>query len=162
MSQICSLVATAIVGIVLVPSRGPAQVVAPKVRAACDLAYSVAAKTPGVKITRRTGNFRDETLRKPVFGCGLAVAGSFAKAGRTGDAATRLRDRFAADAWREIADYSADGSDGTSFAFEKSGVACLTRGSWNGGADDEPETPREDWYKVTVFCTSPPFPERRP
>jgi hypothetical protein len=43
------------------------------VRAACDAAYAVAAKTPGVKIQRRTGIFRDETLREPVYGCAGAA-----------------------------------------------------------------------------------------
>jgi hypothetical protein len=57
--------------------------------------------------------------------------------------------------------YSADGTDGTSFAYRKEGVACLVRGQWNGGAAGEPEIPAEDWYKVTVLCTSPVFTEDR-
>ncbi len=55
----------------------------------------------------------------------------------------------------------ADGKDGTSFAFRKAAVACLVRGEWNGGADDEPEISAEDWYTVAVICTSPPFAEHR-
>ena len=54
-----------------------------------------------------------------------------------------------------MASYSADGKDGTAFAFRKSAVACLVRGEWNGGADGEPPIPGEDWYKVAVLCTSP-------
>ena len=57
--------------------------------------------------------------------------------------------------------YSADGKDGTSFAFRKARVACLVRCEWNGGADGEPEIPAEDWYKVAVLCTSPVFTENR-
>ena len=135
--------------------------VSSQVRAACDLAYAIAAKTPGVSIRRRMGTFRDETLRKPVFGCGLAISGSFARAQATGDAAVRLREGFAARGWQEMPAYGADGTDGTSFAFRKAGVACLVRGQWNGGADGEPEIPAEDWYKVAVFCTSPVFAENR-
>jgi hypothetical protein len=132
------------------------------VRAACDAAYAIAAKTPGVSIQQqRTGTFRDETLREPVFGCGLAISGSFARAQATGDAALRLRDDFLARAWQEMPAYGADGTDGTSFAFRKAGVACLVRGTWDGGAADEPTIPAEDWYKVAVLCTSPEFPENR-
>ncbi|MDO8678020.1 MAG: hypothetical protein Q7R30_05585 [Acidobacteriota bacterium] len=131
------------------------------VRVACDSAYAVAAKTPGVSIRRRTGTFRDETLRNPVFGCGLAISGSFARAKSTGDAAVRLREDFSARAWQEMAAYSADGTDGTSFAFRKAGVSCLVRGTWDGGAAGDPTLPALDSYRVAVFCTSPEFPEQR-
>ena len=135
--------------------------VSSEVRAACDAAYAIAAKTPGVSVQRRTGTFRDETIRKPVFGCGLAISGSFARAKATGDAAVRLRQDFQTRGWQEMAAYGADGTDGTSFAFRKAGVACLVRGTWDGGAADDPKIPAEDWYKVAVFCTSPEFPENR-
>jgi hypothetical protein len=101
------------------------------VRAACDVAYTSVAKIPGVSIRRRTGTFRDETLPAPVFGCGLAISGSFARAKATGDAALRLQQRFSAQAWMEMPAYGADGTDGTSFAFRKAGVACLVRGTWD-------------------------------
>ena len=135
--------------------------VSSEVRAACDAAYAIAAKTSGVSIQRRIGTFSDETLREPVFGCGLAISGSFARAQATGDAALRLRQDFSARAWQEMPAYGADGTDGTSFAFRKVGVACLVRGTWDGGAADELKIPAEDWYKVAVFCTSPEFPENR-
>jgi hypothetical protein len=129
------------------------------VRAACDAAYAIAAKTPGVSIQRRTGTFRDETLREAVYGCGLAISGSFARAQGTGDAASRLRQEWSNRAWQEMPAYSADGTDGTSFAFRNAGVACLVRGTWDGGADGDPKIPAEDWYRVAVLCTSPEFPE---
>jgi hypothetical protein len=132
-----------------------------EVRAVCDAAYAIAAKTPGVSIQRRTGTFRDETLREPVIGCGLAISGSFARAQVTGDAALRLRQDFSARAWQEMPAYSADGTDGTSFAFRKAGVSCLVRGTWDGGAAGEPNIRAADWYKVAVFCTCPEFPEHR-
>ena len=135
--------------------------VSSEVRAACDAAYAIAAKTPGVSIQRRSGTFGDETLRGPVFGCGLAISGSFARAQATGDAALRLHQDFSARAWQEMPAYGADGTDGTSFAFRKAGVACLVRGTWDGGAADEPTIPAEDWYKVAVFCASSEFPENR-
>ena len=141
----------------------PAQRTVPnEVRAACDAAYAIAVKTPGVSVERRTGTFRDETIKEPVFGCGLAVSGSFARAKATGSAADRLRQHFQTRGWQELAAYSADGTDGTSFAFRKAGVACLVRGTWDGGAADDPRIPALDWYKVTAFCASPEFPEKPP
>lgn len=135
--------------------------VSSEVRAACDAAYAVAAKTPGAAVQRRTGTFRDETIRGPVFGCGLTISGSFARAEATGDAAVRLRRDFQTRGWQEMAAYSADGTDGTSFAFRQAGVACLVRGAWDGGAAGDPKIPALDRYQVTVFCTSPEFPENR-
>jgi hypothetical protein len=131
-----------------------------EVRAACDMAYRIATNTPGASVRRRTGTFADETLRRPVFGCGLDIAGSFKRAEKTGDASVRLRDSFMGAEWQEMGAYGADGTDGTSFAFRKGAVACLARGMWNGGADD-PQVPPEDWYKVAFFCTSPAFPDQR-
>src|SRR5262245_22838803 len=131
------------------------------VRAACDAAYAIAIKTPGVKIQRRTGIFRDETLRQGVFGCGLTISGSFARAKSTGDAAVRLRRDFSARGWQEMPAYSADGTDGTSFAFRKEEVECLVRGRWDCGAAGDPNIPPKDWYKITVLCTTPVFPENR-
>lgn len=139
----------------------PSHSISSDTRAACDAAYAIAAKTPGVSVKRRTGIFNDETLTAPVYGCGMAISGSFARVKDTSDAAVRLREGFTARGWDEMGAYSADGKDGTSFAFRQNDVACLVRGTWNGGADGEPEIPAEDWYKIAVFCTSPPFPENR-
>jgi hypothetical protein len=125
------------------------------------MAFLIARTTPGVSIRRSTGTFHDETLREPVFGCGLAISGSFKRAEKTGDAADRLRDAFMAQDWTEMPAYSADGTDGTSFAFRKGAVSCFVRGTWDGGADGEPPLPAGDWYKAAMFCTSPIFPETR-
>ena len=132
-----------------------------RVEAACDMARSIAAETPGVTIERSTGVFEDEALRSPVRGCRLTISGSFSRAPAGGDAATRLRDGFASRGWREMPAYSADGKDGTEFAFFEADVACLARGTWNGGADGEPPIPREDAYRVSVLCTSPVPPRER-
>lgn len=131
------------------------------VRAACDMAFAIAKTTPGVSVRRSTGTFNDETLRMPILGCGLALSGSFKRAEATGDAAIRLRDAFMAQGWTEMPAYGADGTDGTSSAFRRGAVSCLVRGTWDGGADDDPSLPPEDWYKVATFCTSPIFPETR-
>jgi hypothetical protein len=145
----------------LAQSQGSATRQLPReVRVGCDMSYRIATSTPGASVKRRTGTFADETLRRPVFGCGLDISGSFKRAEKTGDASVRLRDSFMDAQWQEMGAYGADGTDGTSFAFRRGTVACLVRGTWNGGADD-PEVPPEDWYKVAMFCTSPPFPNER-
>lgn len=128
-------------------------------RLACDLAYSIAAKSPGVSIQRSTGVFADEVLEHPARGCRLAIAGSFEHAPPGGDAVNRLRDGFTAQGWREMLAYSADGKDGTAFAFRKTEVLCLFRGTWNGGADGDPSTPRGQTYRVSVLCISSVAPE---
>ncbi len=145
------------------PSKRPsARKTLPKeVRTACEMLYTTVAKIPGVSVRRRTGMFNDETLRQPVFGCGLAISGSFARAKETGDAALRLRESFSAHGWQEMPAYGADGTDGTSFAFRKAEVACLARGTWDGGAANDPEMPPLDWYKVVAFCTNTVLPEKR-
>lgn len=134
----------------LAAQRAPA--VPADVRAACDEAFMIVAKTAGVKTRRSTGTFNDETFRAPIQGCGITINGSFKKAMPSGAAAERLRQAFESRPWQELPEFSADGHDGTSFAFRKDAVACFTRGEWDGGADGEPETPAADPYKVIVVC----------
>lgn len=122
------------------------------VRAACDEAFAVVAKTAGVKTRRSIGTFNDETFRAPIPGCAIDITGSFKKAAKTGAAAENLREAFESRQWQELPEFSADGHDGTSFAFRKGTVACFARGSWDGGSDDEPEIPAADPYKVAVVC----------
>ena len=64
----------------------------------------------------------------------------------------QLAAAFEAQAWRQLADFSADGHDGTIFAYAKGSAACLTSGEWDGGSDDEPDAPLADPYRVTVTC----------
>lgn len=157
---VAALLAILIIRVPPVRTAGRTKPAAPdavprEVQAACDQAAAIAAKTPGVTIRRSTGMFSDEAIRQPVLGCRLQLSGSFARAGKAGSAADRLRHSLSALGWQEITEYAADGKDGTAFAFRKAAVACLVRGEWNGGADGVPEIPREDWYRVSVLCTSP-------
>lgn len=139
-----------IVPLAVAAQRAPA--VPADVRAACDDAFAIVAKTGGVTTRRSTGAFNDETFRAPISGCRITIDGSFKKAAPSGGAAERLRNAFETRQWQELPDFSADGHDGTSFAFRKGGVACFARGEWDGGADDEPEIPAADPYKVVVIC----------
>lgn len=124
------------------------------VKGACDTAYAIVSRTAGITTRRSNGSFNDEAFRAPIRGCRIAIDGSFKKAEKTGAAADRLRAGLDAQGWREQPEYSADGHDGTSFVYRKDAVACFARGVWDGGADDEPEIPRLDPYKVTVICGS--------
>ena len=126
-----------------------------QVHAACQTAHAIAANTGGVSIRRSIGSFRDEALPRPVDGCRLRISGSFARAKATGDASVRLHEGFLARGWQEAPEYSADGKDGTQFAFYRERVICLFRGEWDGGANGDPEISAKDWYKVLVLCTSP-------
>ena len=136
--------------LILEAQRAPA--VDADVRAACDEAFAIVAKTAGARARRSNGSFNDETFRAPIAGCGISITGSFKKAANTGAAADRLRQAFESRRWQELPEFSADGHDGTSFAFRKDDVACFARGSWDGGADGEPELPALDPYKVNVVC----------
>src|SRR4029450_9682792 len=101
---------------------------------------------------RSNGTFNDETFRATIPGCRIQVEGSFKKAEKIGAAVDLLHNGLGAQGWRELFEFSADGHDGTSFAFRKDTVACFARGEWDGGADDEPEIPPLDAYKLTVIC----------
>jgi len=129
-----------------------------EVQAACDLAYETAAKTPGVTIQQDSAVLGDQPRQPAAPTCRLVIHGSFAQATGTSAAVDRLAERFSADGWEEMTEYSADGKDGTAFAFHKSGVMCHVLAEWNGGSDDLPEIPAEDWYKATVLCSAVPHP----
>lgn len=130
---------------------------APDVRAACDTAFAILSKTEGIKTRRSTGTFNDETFRAPIPGCRIEIDGSFAKGKDSGAAADNLAQGFQSRGWTEVPDFSSDGHDGTSFAYRKDALACFARGTWNGGADGEPEIPADDPYKVIVICGSAPL-----
>jgi hypothetical protein len=124
----------------------------PDVRAACETAVAIAVKTPGTSVQRRDGSFVDKQLREPVLGCRIEIDGSFSKLKGSRAASEVFRDALDEGGWKELPEFSADGHDGTVFAYRKDGVACLARGAWNGGSDDEPDVPRADLYKVVVIC----------
>ncbi len=95
-----------------------------EVRAACDAAYQMVNKARGARIRRGTGMFTDETLSAPVRGCRLVIDGSFKKLKDTAEPASRLREGFEARGWTEMPEFSADGKDGTSFAYQKGNVGA--------------------------------------
>ena len=122
------------------------------VTAACDAVHGAIAKTPGIKERRRTGSFGDETLRAPIASCRIDIDGSMKQLGKADLPTDRLAQYFETQKWDQLPEFSADGHDGTSFAYRKNGAACLVRGQWDGGSDDEPDAPTADPYTVTVLC----------
>lgn len=123
-----------------------------EVKSACDTAMAMLATTGGVKTRRANGTFHDELFRAPIAGCRIQVSGSFKKAQKSGAAADNLHAQFMSRGWNELVEFSADGPDGTSFAFAKDTVACFGRGSWDGGDDSEPDAPTDDAYSFLVIC----------
>ena len=120
--------------------------------AVCDALQAAVAKTPGIKAQRRSGVIADEMLRAPIAACTITIDGSVKRLGKATHPTDRVSDYFEAQKWDQLPDFSADGPDGTVFAYRKSGVSCLVRGEWDGGSDDEPDVPRADPYKVMVLC----------
>lgn len=123
-----------------------------EVRAACDFVNKVIAKTPGIKVRRSTGAFSLEMLKAPIAGCRIEVEGSMKRLGKANLPTDQLASAFESQAWSQLVDFSADGHDGTAFAYAKGSAACLTSGEWDGGSDDEPDAPLADPYRVTVTC----------
>ncbi len=91
-------------------------------------------------------------LKAPVTGCRVDIDGSMKRLGKETLPSEQLAAAFEAQAWRQLVDFSADGHDGTIFAYAKGSAACLTSGEWDGGSDDEPDAPLADPYRVTVTC----------
>ena len=130
----------------------PPAPVPPEVLSACSIAHGVGSKTPGTKLQGNNGAFRDELIPAPVAGCRVVIDGSFKKLGKGRLPSERLSDLFEAQGWAQLPEFSSDGHDGTSFAYQRGNVACVTRGEWNGGSDDDPAAPAADPYRITVVC----------
>lgn len=122
------------------------------VRAACDFVNKVIARTPGIKVRRSAGSFPLEMVKTPITGCRVDIEGSMKRLGEGSLPTDQLAAAFEAQAWTERAEFSADGHDGTIFAYAKGGAACMTSGEWDGGSDDEPDAVLADPYRVTMTC----------
>jgi hypothetical protein len=123
-----------------------------EVAAACDALHALMVKTPGITARRRSGSIADEMLRAPIAACAIDLEGSFKKLGKARQPTDRAAGYFDAQKWAPLPEFSADGPDGTVFAYRNRSVACLVRGEWDGGSDDEPNQPAADPYRVTVLC----------
>lgn len=129
----------------------PSPVRNPSARA-CEDVSVVARKAPGTRVRRTSGSVSHELLRDSISGCRVHITGSFKSLGSATAVPERLREWFESNGWKELPEFSADGHDGTSFAYASERVGCLTRGAWDGGSDDQPDAPRADPYAVAVLC----------
>ena len=142
-------VALLIPAVLAAQGRAP---VPPAAASACTTAYNVGARTPGTKLERVTGSFRDDMLAAPLAGCRVIIDGSMKALGQVPIPTDRLSDTLDKEGWLQLPEFSADGHDGTSFAYRRNNVACLIQGQWDGGSDDQPDAQLADPYRVTVTC----------
>ena len=56
--------------------------------------------------------------------------------------------------WQEEVNHSADGPDGTLFAYVRDGVICIFEGRWDGGDDSDPSVKPDDEYKGAGHCAA--------
>lgn len=133
---------------------GTLQALPAAVRNACNLIESVARETRGVKVERTIGPVPDESTGIARDGCGIKVTGSFAALQGGEVVFEHWRKGLTDRGWQEQPEYTADGPDGTAFAFASRGVICLFQGRWDGGDDAEPDAPRDDSYRGSASCAA--------
>jgi hypothetical protein len=136
------------------PARDAAVMAGPsgQATAACDSVVSLLQPVKGVSFTRSEGPFEDPVYQRRFEGCRVLVVGSFKALGDEPPVDVVLHEKLAAEGWSEDYDYSADGPDGTDFAFRRDGVFCVVEGRWEGGVFEDDEPPPSDRYEVTVGC----------
>jgi hypothetical protein len=126
--------------------------VTPGVAAACDRLAAQAARSTGEDLFRQNAIVADEMIAKPFAACRIRIDGSRKRLGDAPMPTAALEQYFEKQRWLPLGEFSADGHDGTVFAYAREGVACLVRGEWDGGSDDEPDAPLADPYAVTIVC----------
>ena len=87
-------------------------------------------------------------------GCSVSLVGSNAALRGSPSPIDQWREQFAARGWQEDVNHSADGFDGTSFAYVRAGVICMFQGRWDGGDDTDPTVKPDDEYKGAGPCAA--------
>jgi len=121
---------------------------------ACDLVAEIATRSKGVTITRTVGQFDDEHEGRTRVGCSVSLVGSNVALGASPNPIERLREEFAARGWQEELNHSADGPDGTQFAYVRDGIICIFEGRWDGGDDTDLSYKPDDAYKGAGHCAA--------
>jgi len=134
----------------------PAPGLPPSVLRACDLIAQIAARAKGVTIKRSTGPFADEFESRTRSGCSVSLVGSTKALGTSPNPIEELRQEFTTRGWQEDVNHSADGPDGTTFAYVHAGVICVFRGQWDGGDDSDPTFKPDDEYTGAGHCAANP------
>ncbi len=124
-----------------------------KVRLTCDSLYYSILTIPKIIVYRTEGTFRDDNIRRDLTGCMIIISGSRSDLSGKPNPGDLIFKFLSDKGWLEKADYSADGPDGTSFAFSKYGIWCFVRGQWDGGDDADSTNVPGDIYQFIVHCT---------
>lgn len=137
----------------LPPAIPQMPVIRPELIQNCDALAEMIAGIPGTKLTRSVGSFEDEIGSSTKYGCVLKTEGSFKALGNE-DLPPDVRiARFAeSKGWETDSSRSADGPDGTVFAFRPPAAWCLVTGKWDGGDDSDPTYVPDDKYQITIGC----------
>jgi len=98
----------------------------------------------------------DPRSQQRLPGCVVRLAATRSALGQAAPPDQRVRDGLAALGWRENLQYSADGPDGTAFAYWLGTATCFVEARWDGGDDADPARGRSDDYVLTIACTSEP------
>ena len=123
-----------------------------KIHNACSEIEKIIKDIPVINTKKSDGVFKDEIAGIDRSGCGISIEGSFKTLGDKQEPATYLHENLGQYGWEEILEYSADGPDGTSFAFTKGGIICIVTGEWDGGDDSDPNYVPSPLYKVNIKC----------
>lgn len=124
-----------------------------QVREAAKEIYYVVRALPGTIAEELEGTFHDEYIKRDISVRMIVVSGAWSElAGRSSPEDT-LFQYLSERGWTQEPRYSADGPDGTYFAFSKAGIWCFVRGRWDGGDDADSTYVPSDTYQYIVYCT---------
>jgi len=119
----------------------------------CSVLAGVVPESPGrsIKVVADTllMDPRGESNAWQRRGCFLSVVDT---ASRSGAPVNLLDDWFRTNGWQSVLAYSADGPDGTMFAFEGAGELCVVVGGWDGGDDSDPTVVPAPGFTISVGC----------
>jgi hypothetical protein len=133
-----------------IPSAGA--ILPEDVQLLCERARAVMSNTPGTFVESIDGIFYEGDVPPEDAGCLIVVSGSWSDLEGSGDPIERLVEILSADGWKEDAESSGEGPDGTAITLTKGAVACRIHGQWDVGDDTDSTYVPSDVYQVIVRC----------
>jgi hypothetical protein len=128
---------------------------APGAKAACERIAEILAQLPFGALERFPGSVPNPLTGIVRAGCRLELRGNFDPTGGAQHPLAQLTPEGSLfSGWSFDHRYAADGPDGTAFALRRDRVLCLVTGSWDGGNGSNPDDQPEDWYEISVGCTT--------
>ena len=117
----------------------------------CDRLAEIVADVPTLVLSAVDTLVHDQRFGLTAKGCQRRLVGQVsAFRGTSPDGL--LRKILTVRGWQEDIRYSADGPDGTAFAFVNDTVVCLIRAVWDGGDATDPSYVPEDRYQLVIGC----------